>query len=191
MLTQARNSSEVRVAAYAVAGDFCRIFAEDMNRLYLLSFLLTGDPTKAEQCFVSGLGDCVESNRVFKEWTRSWARRTIVQNAIRMIKPAREYAGPLAAAAPANKVEPSDQDFPLAALFGLKTFDRFVFVMSVLEQYSDQDCKALLRSSRQDIVRARIRALRGIATFKGTAATDVPSGAGRLFMQPRLVAKTA
>jgi len=42
------------VAAYAVAGDFCRIFAEGMSGIYLLSFLLTGDRVKAEECFVSG-----------------------------------------------------------------------------------------------------------------------------------------
>ena len=58
-----------------------------MNRLYLLSYLLTGDREKAEQCFVSGLEDAVGSNPVFKEWARSWARRVIIQNAVRLINP--------------------------------------------------------------------------------------------------------
>src|SRR3979411_1415809 len=89
-LTQARNISEVPAAVYAVAGDFCRIFAEDMNGLYLLSFLLTANRVKAEQCFVSGLEDSVGANRVFKEWARSWTRRAIIQNAIRMMQPTRE-----------------------------------------------------------------------------------------------------
>jgi len=40
---------------YAMKSDFCRIFEKDMNRLYLLSFLLTGDRSTAEKCFVGGL----------------------------------------------------------------------------------------------------------------------------------------
>ena len=72
---------------YASNGDFQRIFHEDMNGLYLLAFLLTADREKAEQCFVSGLEDAVNGNRVFKEWARSWARRVIIQNAVRVMNP--------------------------------------------------------------------------------------------------------
>ena len=67
-----------RPTPYASSDDFRRVFDEDMNSLYLLSFLLTADREKAEQCFVSGLEDAVEGNPVFKEWARSWARRVII-----------------------------------------------------------------------------------------------------------------
>jgi hypothetical protein len=67
--------------------DFGRIFTQEMNGLYLLSLLLTADREKAEQCFVSGLEDSVEGNPVFKEWARSWAQRTIIQNAVKVIHP--------------------------------------------------------------------------------------------------------
>src|ERR1700739_592378 len=53
---------------YATRSDFCRIFKKDMNRLYLLSFLLTGKHSLAEKCFVSGLEDSAKGNPVFKEW---------------------------------------------------------------------------------------------------------------------------
>jgi len=165
-LTLARNSFEVPVTAYAVAGDFCRIFAKDMNGLYLLSFLLTADPVKAEQCFVSGFADCIESTRVFREWAPSWTRRTIIQSAIRMMKPSPERTGHWTAPA-ADGLDATDRSVPLAALLGLKTFDRFVFVMSILERFSDQDCKALLGASRQDIIRARARAFERIGKSKG------------------------
>ena len=59
-----------RPMPYASSDDFHRVFDEDMNSLYLLSLLLTADRVKAEQCFVSGLEDAVESNPVFKEWAR-------------------------------------------------------------------------------------------------------------------------
>jgi hypothetical protein len=187
-LTQARNISNVPVAAYAVAGDFCRIFAEGMSGIYLLSFLLTGDRVKAEQCFVSGLEDSVGANRVFREWARSWARRAIIQNAIRMMQPTRERSTSSTTSFAVGEVEVSDK---LAPVLGLKTFERFVFVMSVLEGYSDQDCKTLLACSRQDILRARLQALKHMATDEKTVAPDVAMGAGRLFVQQRLAAKTA
>ena len=48
-----------RPTPYASSTDFRQVFDEDMKALYLLSFLLTADREKAEQCFVSGLEDAV------------------------------------------------------------------------------------------------------------------------------------
>ena len=48
-----------RPTPYASSDDFRRVFDEDMNSLYVLSFLLTADHEKAEQCFVSGVEDAV------------------------------------------------------------------------------------------------------------------------------------
>ena len=71
-----KNGADAREAnQYATSEDFDRIFAEDMDRLHQLSFLLTRDQEKAEKCFVTGLEDSVKSNRVFREWARSWAER--------------------------------------------------------------------------------------------------------------------
>jgi hypothetical protein len=82
--TQGREN---KTNVYASHEDFHTIFNEDLKELYRLSFLLTRDLAKAERCFVSGLEDCVSGNPVFREWARSWAKRTIVQNAIRELKP--------------------------------------------------------------------------------------------------------
>jgi hypothetical protein len=76
-----------RAAAYADSDDFCRIFDENMNSLYLLAFLLTADHARAEQCFVSGMEDTVDGNPVFREWAHSWSGRAIIQNAVRFAKP--------------------------------------------------------------------------------------------------------
>jgi len=81
---------EEKANQYASREDFHKIFSEDTNSLYQLSLLLTRDSAKAEQCFVSGLEDCVAGNSVFREWARSWAKRAIIQNAIRELKPARQ-----------------------------------------------------------------------------------------------------
>lgn len=190
MTTQAGFNAEVPGAAYAVASDFCRIFTENMNGLYQLSWCLTADHAKAEQCFVSGLEDSFASNRVFKDWANSWARRTIVQNAIRLIQPARKNVDASTSASSAT-VAASDEDAPLAPVLGLPTFERFVFVMSVLERHSDQDCKTMLGCSRQDIVRARVQALKRLAASAQQPGADVAIGGGKFFMQRHMVAETA
>jgi len=190
MTRQAASNANSSVVPYAIASDFCRIFAENMNGLYQLALCLTAEPAKAEQCFVSGLEDSLSSNRVFKDWAHSWARRAVVQNAIRVMQPARKQTATAPVAAPSGEVRASDNDALLAALLGLPTFERFVFVMSVLERHSDQDCKTMLGCSRQDIVRARAQALKRLGASAQRPGADVAIGS-KVFVQRRLMAETA
>lgn len=156
-----------RAAAYAQREDFCRIFHEDMNGLYLLAFLLTADRETAEQCFVSGLEDAAEGNPVFKEWARSWARRTVIQNAVRRISPR-----PGDGNGHSNSPSPdgNDETFPPArqaefgAVLDLEPFERFVYVMTVLERYSEYECALLLSATRRDVLAARTRALQQLGS---------------------------
>jgi DNA-directed RNA polymerase specialized sigma24 family protein len=160
---KASQVANVKDMDYATEADFCRIFNSDMSSLYLLSLLLTGDPEKAEQCFVAGLENAVSRNRVFKEWARSWARRTIIQNALRMMKPRQNDGIDVSNSISTNCDDKSLQDrAEIAAVLRLQAFDRFVFVMSVLEDYSDQDCSVLLGCTRRDVLAARTRALQQI-----------------------------
>ena len=155
-MPQAIETSMNASTAYATSDDFCRIFSEEMDSLYLLSLLLTADAGKAEQCFVAGIGDSVEGNPVFKEWAQSWARRTVIQQAVRTIEPMQET---LTIAQPHGLgLEPR-----LSAILELNPLDRFVFVMSVLEGYSNQDCSILLGCSRQTVVNARTQAFLHLA----------------------------
>ena len=147
---------------YATGADFCRIFEKDMNRLYWLSFLLTGDHSMAEKCFVRGLDDSGKGNSVFKEWAQSWARRTIIQNAIQMIRP-RPTAGSTSSSASDRSASHATTEPPeMAAIVELPAFERFAFVMSVLERYSDQECSLLLDCARGEVIAARTRALQQI-----------------------------
>jgi hypothetical protein len=50
----------------------------------------------------------------------------------------------------------------ISVLLDLVPFERFAFVMSVLEGYSDQDCALLLGCTRKDLIAARVRALQAI-----------------------------
>ena len=156
-----------RPAPYASSADFCQIFDEDMNDLYLLSFLLTAGREKAEQCFVSGLEDAVEGNPVFKEWARSWARRAIIQNAVRAINPRPAERG---GSSRSTSVDDHDKalrpqlQVEIAGVLGLEPFDRFVYVMTVLERYSDHECSLLLGCARREVLAARTRALQQLGS---------------------------
>jgi hypothetical protein len=146
---------------YASSGDFRRIFHEETDSLYRLSFLLTADREKAEQCFVSGLEDSVNGSPVFKEWARSWARRAIIHNAVRVINPhATEEHSPPSLNSDGKTL--AGEEVEIAVVLELGPFERFVYVMSVLERYSDQDCSVLLGCARRDVIAARIRALQQI-----------------------------
>jgi DNA-directed RNA polymerase specialized sigma24 family protein len=100
---------------------------------------------------------------VFKEWARSWARRRIIQNAIQMIHPQREDDSVQSDTSHAGTHATSQERPEIAAIIALPAFERFVFVMSVLERYSDQECSLLLGCTRADVLAARARALQQIA----------------------------
>jgi len=131
--------------------------------LYLLSFLLTGEHSLAEKCFVRGLEDSRKGNPVFKEWARSWTRRTIIQSAIQIIRP---RPTPNSRSSPTSDRVASHavtQPAEISNIVGLPQFERFVFVMSVLERFSDQECSLLLDCTRGDVAAARTWALQQIA----------------------------
>ena len=159
----------VSAGAYATVADFKRIFTEDVNSLYLLSLLLTGKHEKAEECFVAGIGESTNGNHVFKEWARSWARRTIIQCAIRVIAPRERTVSEIRTAdveRMASEV-PMDLHAEVCAILGLAPLERFVFVLSVLERYSDHDCSILLGLARRDIATVRVRAMQQLGTSLG------------------------
>ena len=162
---KANQVAGIKDMEYATAGDFCTIFDKDMKSLYLLSLLLAGDRQKAEQCFVEGLENATSRNRVFKEWARSWARRAIIQNALRILNPRPDGGDWLWDSATMNRGDDIlSERAEIRAVLGLRTFDRFVFVMSVLEGYSDHDCAILLGCTRQDVLAAKTRALQQIGS---------------------------
>ena len=151
---------------YATTDDFCRCFSENLEDLHQLAFLLTANQEKAEQCFVAGLEDCVNSNDVFRRWARSWAERTIIQNAIRTLQPHPDRpSASLSATVPFGGAGTHIRGGPLEIdrVLVLDDFERFVFVMSVLSHYSDHDCALLLRQSLREIREARVRAFQQIA----------------------------
>lgn len=160
---------EDQASPYASSEDFHRVFIEGLNGLYQLSFLLTGDQKKAEKCFVSGIEDCVNQNRVFREWAHSWAKRTIIKNAIREMRPRPSHFSSFHSSSVPSQTRysiDSGEHFDAEAVLGLKDFKRFVFVMSVLEHYSQHESALLLGCSILDIREARVRAFEDLASAR-------------------------
>jgi hypothetical protein len=153
---------------YATRGDFCHIYVEQLNSLYLLSRLLTADPPKAEQCFLSGFEDSVSNHSVFKERAHLWARRGIILHAIRLLCPRPNDENELheARPSPLNGEVPAEvRAYPnFARVVGLNSFERFVFIMSILEKYSQHECSLLLGCLRRDVNNARTAAMRHLAS---------------------------
>jgi DNA-directed RNA polymerase specialized sigma24 family protein len=172
----ARTLRKQQPSPYATRADFCRIFEKEMNRLYLLSLLLTGDEAIAERCFVGGLQIAQEGNPVFKEWAEVWAARMIILNAIRMVRPRlTDAAEPFGRVAERAATERAD----MAEIVNLPVFERFVFVMSVLEDYSEHECALHLGCTRAEVRAARTRALEqmGRAAEVRHKQGDIASGA--------------
>ena len=162
-----REYKSTRSNVYATRSDFCHIYVERMNSLYLLSLLLTADPQKAEQCFLSGFEDSAIINSVFKERANLWARRRTILHAIRLVCPRpidenelndgriSRFNGKMPAEAHACPT--------FARILGLNSFERFIFVMSILEKHSVHECSLLLGCSRRDVINARSAAIRHLA----------------------------
>jgi len=153
---------------YTTSSDFCHIYVEQMSSLYLLSLLLTTDPQKAEKCFLSGFDESTSNKSVFKEKAHLWARRSIIVSAIRSLYPQpnndnesnEAMFAPLIGKAPAEV-----QAYPnFARIAGLNAFERFIFIMSILEKYSDQECCLLLGCFRRDVINARTAVIRHLAS---------------------------
>jgi hypothetical protein len=150
---------EERATSYPTVADFLRTFNEEMQSLYLLSFLLTADYDKAEQCLVSAMGECEGEIGVFMDGECSWTRAAVLKHAIQMIKPAPEHMGRVSFIT-LKKSATLPGDNPFAAILLLDAFERFVFVMSILEDQSDEECAIFLRCSRRDVTMARLLALK-------------------------------
>ena len=144
---------------YASQSDFCKVLEQELKPLYLLAFLLTANHEKAEQCFATTAEQALEEHTVFKEWARSWIKRCLIKNAIGVAFPEstssiedREFWN-------ARQHTTAVADNEIDAVTQLPVLERCVFVMSILERYSDWECSVLLGCGTRNVAKARMRAL--------------------------------
>jgi hypothetical protein len=173
-MLQSMHFAEEKATPYPTVADFLRTFNEEMHSLYLLSFLLTANHDKAERCLVSAMGECMEGMGCFMDGAHSRTRAAVIRHAIQVTKPAPEhtdYVSFISLKISATQAENN----PFAPILLLDAFERFVFVLSILEEQSDEECAILLRCSRRDVVMARLLALKRQSSTDALAAEILQS----------------
>jgi DNA-directed RNA polymerase specialized sigma24 family protein len=114
------------------------------------------------------LEDSIHGNPVFKQWARAWSKRTIIQSAIKAIGPTPGRHGAIPETAEAHWQNGDDVESIAAVVASWEPFERFVFVMAVLEGYSLRECAALLACPVQDVIAAKSLALQRLAAQSST-----------------------
>ena len=159
-------------ADYATPVDFCDIFRNDTKHLYLLAFLLTTNHKESEQCFVSTVEKAFKEQAVFKEWVRSWVKRTLIENTIKIVSPASARNGQRRELWSAGQRE-RRRECQIDSVTKLPAIERFVFVMSILERHSDWDCALLLGCSMNQVAQALMKALRRLPDLAALVSRDL------------------
>jgi hypothetical protein len=118
----------------------------------------------------------VSNAYVFKGSGHLWARRRIIVNAIGLLCP------------PPNDETESNEARTLllnrsvtaavracpnfARVLQLNPFERFIFVMSILEKYSVHECSLLLGCLRRDVIDARSAAIQRLVSLAIATETE-------------------
>ena len=167
---RARRNGLAGGTDYATAEQFESLFESKWEALLRLALLLTASSEKAEQTLSLALRDCKLAGSVSADWIVPWARRAIVRSAIQLVFPSVSasatqtpngdcYDGN-SLAIPASTALGVD----VPSIVKLPDFERLVFVITVLEHISIQDCALLVARSRKEVWDAQKHAMR-LSTF--------------------------
>jgi hypothetical protein len=167
----------IKTREYACPADFCRLFTEEMQSLYQLSFLITANHRKAESCFLKSLEECFRAAIVLKEAIYSLARQVIIKNAIMMLTFQSENIEESFVLDPCMKdkayLMAQEQNISISRIFILGDLERAIFVICVLERYSELKCASLLGCSRNAVRDVRNRALQQVVNHQLRNAASV------------------
>jgi hypothetical protein len=177
---------------YAHKEEFVSLFERERGSLQRLALLLTANSEAAKRCLICAFRECIASSSVSKKWVLTWTRRIVIRNAISLIicPGGQSFIKP-SDNADNGSIAFSSDDSPGAiagfeSILDLPEFDRFVFIICVLERYSMLDCALLLGRSPRDINEARQRVGNQVGqideinkyftTFRDALAPPVRSG---------------
>jgi hypothetical protein len=126
------------------AAEFADAWLDDVIKLYLLSFLLTADKVLAEQCFSDAMEDYAGSRGdTAAECVTESGRAAVIKCAVQLIRPLPKSVHGWSHV-PGRRPLLSAEHQALSAITSLGVFERFVFVLTVLEGYSEEECATLL-----------------------------------------------
>jgi hypothetical protein len=139
-------------------------FAKDLDGLFQLAFLLTGDVDRAAYCIEITVRACMHSQWMLKDQLAGCVRNTVIRNGIRIVD---EFDGdrigevrPRRSAASGLQIGRASfpESVDLRGILELSDFDRLVYVLCVLEHVSMLDCAMFLGTTRQEVRDAQARA---------------------------------
>jgi len=140
---------------YANQTDWQAVFNENKVEFYGFAMYLTQRPLLAEHCIATACSLCDEHTHVFKDRAHFWARRTVIGQAIKFCAPRYQSWDVVYTSDQEEAILPSASDGFFSATATLRDFERFVFVLSFVEKFNDQECSFLLNSSVTDVREAR------------------------------------
>jgi DNA-directed RNA polymerase specialized sigma24 family protein len=161
---------------YARKEEFVGVFDCERVGLQRLAILLTANSEAAKRCLSRAFQECIASTSVSKEWVVSWTRRMVIRNAISLVMGpgGRSFVNTNDDADDGFVAFSPDDSLGVIAASGsildLPEFERFVFVICVLERYSIHDCALLLGKSRRDINEARQRVGNQVGKIDGLSS---------------------
>jgi hypothetical protein len=148
---------------YASNEDFASVFESERVGLQRLALLLTANSEAAKRCLIRAFRECVARSSVSKDWVLSWTRRMVIRNAISIVMDTGDQSFVNTNDDAHNGLIAFSPDDSLGAIatpesiLDLPQFERFVFVICVLERYSIHDCALLLGKSPREVGEVRYR----------------------------------
>lgn len=170
------------------AADLAQGWLDEITDLYLLCFLLTADKMMAEQLFADAMDEYVGSPAAASgAWARGQGRASVIRRAIQVIRPVPKQAQSWSSRLAGRPLVSSVHE-PFSAITSLGTFERFVFVLSVIEGESDETCAALLACDLAEVERSRDLAMTLISATEKEDGTSmlgdaVPAASAVLHLQ--------
>jgi hypothetical protein len=167
---------------YASKEEFASAFECERVGLIRLALLLTANHEAAKRCIILAFRECIASSSVSKGWALSWARRMVIRNAISLVTGTGGQSFVNTNHDANNGLIAFSPDDSLGAIaesesiLDLPEFDRFVFVICLLERYSMLDCALLLGRSPRDINDARQRVVNQVGQIDELSNSPVHSG---------------
>jgi DNA-directed RNA polymerase specialized sigma24 family protein len=161
------------------------VLLNQMNRLLLPAYLLTGSQEKAAQCFLEACEDCIDTRQENFEGVK----RAVVKAAIRRIAADLTKYVPEGTPRAAGREEIADalrkrdETHTSAASFRrelltLNTFQRAALVLRLYERYSAAEAASLLRVSRQTLENGWQQALIALVSRLNPRLTGETTGIG-------------
>jgi hypothetical protein len=132
-----------------------QMWIDKMAELYLLAFMLTANKETAEQCMLDAMDEYLNSSAPsLIDWMRNKGRQAVIERAVQRVNP--RVKASYGWTIPTGTRSPSAPGHqPFAVITALGTFERFVYVLTVLEGYDEEECAGVLECRRADVVAAR------------------------------------